>query len=433
MCLGVATESRHVVILKMMSRMFDPKVPWEEWAIRKHETLQLSYVLLRELSANDKSRLNTIDQLERMSNAEWDALSVLPKAEPGTSMLQNLASCTDMPALLKLGVNNGIEISALVQKENAALSETRAREQVARDRLKSLVYTGLAANIALAALLLYLFNRDITGASELACRQCSPTAITSGARPGGGRQTARLSGYGLHEASEHLSAADDHRRSVMEMVAHDMRSPLMAAQVSTEVLNHPSTKNCRLMLRKCSESVRQYINHVLRLVNELLTIERFEAGKIELELSRFNVKDAVSDAISTYLDLGDFKDVSIENNCAEQIIRADKEKFEHLIVNYITSVRTFPGSRSEIVISTETKPDAIIISVNAPGPPLDRGRRSDLFKKFPKYGGKNRADDLALASCRLIARFHGGAVGFRTSGTVQYVVEQMATGRQRRS
>ncbi len=415
MGLSLATEARHVVILELMSRMFDPNQPWEQFANRKHQDLLVSYQLLKKGSEDDPNRLQVIDEIEKMSEHEWSVLSKLPKAQADSTMLDNLGACRNMSGLLQLGVDDGAAISELAQKEATACLSARTNEQKAREKFKAVAYAVLAACFVVAPLGLFLFNRDITSRLNLLVFNSRrlPLRQPLGLAVAGNDELAYLDSM-LHEASEQLSAADEHRRSVMEMVAHDMRSPLMAAQVSTEILNHPSAEKLPADTAQLLESVRKNINQVLRLVNELLTNERFEAGKIELELSKFNIEEAVNDAISAYLDLGNTA-VAIDNNCTEQYIRADKERFEQLIVNFISTVRAFPGSASKITIECQSKPEAMIVSVSAVGPPLDRARRTDLFKKFPKYGGNNRADDLALAACNLIARCHGGAVGFEHS------------------
>jgi hypothetical protein len=110
MALGLATEARHVVILEMMSRMFDPNRDWQGFATYKHNSLLFYYAILRKESENDPNRLKIIDEIEKMSETEWRVLNTLPKAEPGSSMLENLAACRKMPALLQLGANNGIAI-----------------------------------------------------------------------------------------------------------------------------------------------------------------------------------------------------------------------------------------------------------------------------------------------------------------------------------
>ncbi len=413
MHLAGASEDRHVVILELMSRMFDPKIAWAIYANRKHNALHKHYEQLRELSANDPARLETISELERMSETEWKSLIALPSAQPGSTMLDNLGACRDLGPLLRLGISDGEKIGTLMQAEMNGLAATRAREQSARNRVKFLVYAGLSSNFALAALLLYLFNSNITGRLQLLIDNARRlplreklTKVVSGSD-----ELAYLDTV-MHAANEQLCQSDDHRRSIMEMVAHDMRSPLMAAQVSTEVLNHPQSAKLPTAAAHILESVSQYVNQVLRLVNELLTIERFEAGKVDFSVSEFNIKEAVDEAILTYREVGDLTEFSIKNTCPDRLIRADKEKFEQLLINYFASVKAFPGSEPEISVFAETTEDGVRVLVKVPGPPLDRSVRTDLFRKFPKHGNKSTAAGLSLVTCQLIAQSHGGAVGF---------------------
>ena len=413
MHLAGATEDRHVMILEMMSRMFDPVIDWETFATHKHQSLEKHYEQLRKLSSKDQNTLRTIGEFNRMSETEWKELNLVSPAQVGSTMLANLRACIRLGPLLRLGADDGVSIGALTQSELDALGAARAREQTARNRIKVLVYSGLLSNFALAALLLYIFNKDISGrlallidnARKLPLRE-KLTKVVAGSDEVGYLDTV------MHAANEQLCAADDHRRSIMEMVAHDMRSPLMAAQVTTEVLNHPQAEKLPIGAKQLLEVVSRHITQVLRLVNELLIIERFEAGKVEFNISEFNIKDAVDDATLALADLSTSAHVTIINNCTDQVIRADKEQFEKIIINYVDSMLAFPGITPTISVSTESAPNAIRISVKAPGPPLDAYLRSDLFKSFPKHRSKSRAGDLGLVICKLIAQSHGGTVGF---------------------
>jgi len=100
----------------------------------------------------------------------------------------------------------------------------------------------------------------------------------------------------LHEAEGYLKESADQRSMIMEMVAHDMRSPLMSAQIALELLTQLSPPATDSAGRQAL-TLKRNLSLVINLVNDLLTIDRLEAGALELDRAPHAVTTMVDNAI----------------------------------------------------------------------------------------------------------------------------------------
>jgi signal transduction histidine kinase len=299
------------------------------------------------------------------------------------------------------------------------LLEIRRRQDTFLRDMQGFIFGALALNM-LVYILLWLFfsNRFLRRLDLLVnCAKQIPSRRPVYGVVTGTDELASLAAQ-LHKASVDLKEADDQRKAVLSMVTHDIRSPLMAIEISLTMLEKgnlapPETRD---QATASLQSARGNVERVLALVNDLLTLDKLEAGSIELERSDCYSAVLVADAVSSIASLAMVKGIVIERDCVDVPLRIDKGRMIQVLVNIFSNAIKFSPDNSVIVIKAKESREGLRISIKDSGPGMDAETAQRIFDRFFKSGDqKEAAFGLGLAICKLIVDAHGGKIGVETS------------------
>lgn len=302
----------------------------------------------------------------------------------------------------------------LDQQELLKLSE---KELAKRTHVQTEIYVGMVANLVFATILIVLFGQNVTRRLNVLVEHARmlPRKEPVEATVSGDDELAYLDTV-LQGTSSSLIESMEHRRAVMQMVAHDMRSPLMAAQASIELLNAVHGESLPEVGRRHLPSAEKNIDRILHLVNDLLTLDKLEAGRLELELAPCNIRQLTDEAIATVGGLATKAGVTLLNECQPIEIIADAARLNQVLSNLISNAIKFSGQDTTVRIISRTRTNKVDIGVRDDGPGMDTETAAHVFDKFFQSEGakKSQGFGLGLAICKLIAESHSGTVSLDT-------------------
>jgi signal transduction histidine kinase len=155
------------------------------------------------------------------------------------------------------------------------INRTRSKERQQRADLSRVVALGLASSCGLAVLLVIaysaLLSRRIAMVVDHACKLKDENLDYK--RDAGNDELGYLDAV-LYGVKQNLIDADKHRHSILEMVAHDVRSPLMAAQVSLGTIEKSLLEAKEKALRNTIAIARSHLRSAVHFVNSLLETEK---------------------------------------------------------------------------------------------------------------------------------------------------------------
>jgi signal transduction histidine kinase len=229
----------------------------------------------------------------------------------------------------------------------------------------------------------------------------------------GGRDELSYLDEAMHTAATDLQAAFEFRTSLMQMVAHDLRSPLQASQISLAILTDFEATNVSAGALAQIERVKANNQRLISLVNDLLTLDSLELGRLELHKEQTTAKEVAQDAIDTLSQVAAVRKIELQNLATDATIFVDKQKISQVLINYITNAIKFSPSNSVIKIGSDSRKDLVRLFVRDQGPGLSLEEAERVFEKFfqAKEGKNAGGFGLGLAICRLIVESHGGDVG----------------------
>lgn len=217
----------------------------------------------------------------------------------------------------------------------------------------------------------------------------------------------------VHDISERKEL-EQLRQHFMAMVSHDLRTPLNSVKNFLGMLNTPiyGTLSEKGGVRK--QAVEYEIDRLNRLIDDLLDLEKLEAGKMELELKPVRVGSIITLALEAVRGVAEKKNIEIEIPKDENEVNMDGERIIQVLVNLLSNAVKFSPEGSVVTVSSELTDTALKVSVKDRGSGLPEGAEKTLFsrfKQFVKGPDAPKGSGLGLAICKEIVASHNGTIG----------------------
>ena len=276
---------------------------------------------LEALTAKDSRSREHVNKLKAMFGTEAEDINAFMNFKSGQQL--DFTRLEKLPKLLSLIYKQNSEIKELINAEWLDLKELREHSDGTRILEKNLALTCSLANSLLAIILMSLFANSIAKRLGLLVQNAGqvPRLDKFKNRLSGNDEFAYLNKV-LEQARQRLEDDAEHRRSIVGMVAHDMRAPLMSAQASlqmVEELGADFEDDSYYALDKAYKN----LSSIIKYVSELLKIQKQEA--LSSEPSTYETKtygedrDARSSKLANWEQ--EFNQKGIKNFFAALFIR----------------------------------------------------------------------------------------------------------------
>jgi two-component system sensor histidine kinase VicK len=223
---------------------------------------------------------------------------------------------------------------------------------------------------------------------------------------------------------------DKAQREFVADVSHELRTPLTAIRGATEsiLLNPDMSKEFRnnFLDMAIEESER-----MMRIINDLLTLSRFDNKKTQWQISTFNIKQSLVHICDVMRTGASSYNHTINLDVSDDIpdITGDKERIEQVIINIISNAIKYTPKNGKIDIRAVSADNNIKIHVRDNGIGIPDADLSRLFERFYRVE-KSRTSDagstgLGLAIAKEIVEAHGGTINIKSKlnrGTIVSIV-----------
>jgi PAS domain S-box-containing protein len=213
-------------------------------------------------------------------------------------------------------------------------------------------------------------------------------------------------------------------------VSHELRTPLTSISGSLGLLaerwasEFPKSA-ARLLAIAHSNSLR-----LVRLVNDILDIEKFESSRVAFNLSRVDLASLLLHAIEENRGYAESCSVSVRLDSAPagSDVSADPDRLAQVVTNLLSNAIKFSPEGGEVLIAAEIIGDVIRVSVRDHGCGIPDDFKPHVFEKFTQADGttsrQKGGTGLGLSIVKHIVERLGGDVGFDNApggGTVFHV------------
>lgn len=225
----------------------------------------------------------------------------------------------------------------------------------------------------------------------------------------------------LMETNIHLQQMNEDKNRIMQIVSHDLRSPLSGIKGLAKILQTEDDAGDPDTVREFAAMIADTADTLTRLVNDLLNVTRIEAGaQIELQPVTCNLNDLLLSCINMFSKLAEKKSIRLEYNNLSRDTSAfiDQPKITQVVNNLLSNAVKFTHAGGTILIVLRDDPAApstgfqLSIRDSGIGIPIDQ--LPYLFEKFSegRRSGTNneRGVGLGLPIVHSFVKLHGGTV-----------------------
>ncbi len=219
----------------------------------------------------------------------------------------------------------------------------------------------------------------------------------------------------LDAQSNQLAEASRLKTTFLSNMSHELRTPLNSIIALSGVLTRRLANDIPEEEISYLEIVERNGRHLLALINDILDISRIEAGREEIEVTRFSVGGILTDILSMLEPLAAEKGIDLiqQTDDADAYLESDERKCRHILQNIISNAVKFTETGSVKVVS-KTNGDFMQITVADTGIGIAKENLVSIFDEFQqadgttsrKYGGTG----LGLAIAKKYAELLGGAI-----------------------
>ena len=193
-----------------------------------------------------------------------------------------------------------------------------------------------------------------------------------------------------------------------------MRTPLLAAiQTLTFFLNGTLgeiDEKQRMLLATMQKSNED----LLGLVNALLEVYKYDAEKLTLTKTNFNIYNLAKQVYDEILPLAKSKNIDFQLECENQTteINADRSELRRVICNLCGNALNYTQEGGNVVIRIKTEGKDLIFSVTDNGSGIPQEDIPNMFQRFSQGTSKKRSTGtgLGLYLSRQIIESHGGKI-----------------------
>lgn len=223
-----------------------------------------------------------------------------------------------------------------------------------------------------------------------------------------------------HEAEAALQDADRRKDEFLATLAHELRNPLTPIRNAVHILKKkygPQFPDTPLLAM-----VQRQVDHLVRLVDDLLEISRIGRGKVDLRKENVAVSDFLRHALESCQPLIESKSHRVTVKVADEPLRVfgDSVRLAQIAANIINNAAKYTPPGGRIEIDAARGGDEVVLRVRDNGVGISADMMPRVFDLFAQTDGQIRLSEgglgIGLALVRSLVEIHGGRVEARSEG-----------------
>lgn len=220
----------------------------------------------------------------------------------------------------------------------------------------------------------------------------------------------------------------------VSVVSHELRTPLTSIHGSLGMLASGLLKAQPEKAQRLLQIAVESTERLVRLINDILDIERIESGKVKMEKQTCDAADLIGQAVEVMQPMADKAKIALSVTTVWATLRADPDRIVQTLTNLLSNAIKFSPPGATVWLSAEIQPESeeflssdplplrsfanikqkILFKVEDKGRGIPADKLETIFERFQQVDAsdsrKNEGTGLGLAICRSIVQQHGGQI-----------------------
>ena len=220
-----------------------------------------------------------------------------------------------------------------------------------------------------------------------------------------------------------LEESDLLQSALLSAVSHELRAPLAAITAAVSGLLNPSIPLEQARVRQLLRTAESEVKRLHRLMSNLLSVTRIQAGESRVKLEQCDLSDVVGAALEELGTATDERQISIEIPPHLPLVPMDFVLITQVLVNLFTNAFKFSPSDERIQLRSQIVDDKLEVMVIDRGVGVPEGDLNRVFQKFHTLTEASSTDGLGLglSICKEFVEAHRGRISLEPNpggGTV---------------
>lgn len=211
------------------------------------------------------------------------------------------------------------------------------------------------------------------------------------------------------------------KQEFVSTVSHELRTPITSVLGSLRLVLGGTAGEIPPDMHELLTIALNNGERLVRIVNDILDIERFESGQMALTLAPVQALQVLKSSLEAMRPLAQQARVSLELDPVppEYWVRADADRLVQVVTNFISNAVKFSPQGGTVRVSARQAGPSVRVLVADQGPGIPAEFRSRVFQKFAQADSERRSakggTGLGLSICKAILEQHGGQIGFESA------------------
>ncbi len=216
----------------------------------------------------------------------------------------------------------------------------------------------------------------------------------------------------FHQMADSLEEAARTKQDMVNMLTHDLRSPLMAIRGSLEMVQSAEAKGERedRLLSLAERNSKRMIG----LINDMLDIQKINSGMMTIATTDVCLADVFEEVRLGLADLLKEHNIHLKVQDTALFVKADQEKLDRVLFNLVSNAVKFSPKNGTITLAATEADKTVEFTVTDEGPGVPPEMQKTIFERFQQIDDKEHSakggSGLGLFVCSKIVALLGGTI-----------------------
>gem|GEM_PF-748408 len=206
------------------------------------------------------------------------------------------------------------------------------------------------------------------------------------------------------------------KSELISNVSHELRTPISIVKEGVSLVLDGVLGPIKEDQKDILSRVKNNIDRLARLINDLLDISKIEAGRMVLKKSLVDISSLAKEILISFKNQAEEKNIKLIThlNVESPDISIDSDRISQVLTNLISNSIKFTPENGQITLGVEDRKDKVEISVEDTGIGIAEENIPDLFERFSQFdrtdGPGQKGTGLGLAISKEIVEMHKGKI-----------------------
>ncbi|MEP0545565.1 MAG: ATP-binding protein [Rhodothermales bacterium] len=209
------------------------------------------------------------------------------------------------------------------------------------------------------------------------------------------------------------------KNEFISIVSHELRTPLTSIAGSLRLIASQTAGAVSAPVQGMLDIAQRNSDRLVRLINDILDVQKVEAGGLRLQLEPHALADLLASAVEANAGYGERREVQLVLHPVPDVeVRADSDRFMQVMANLLSNAMKFSPAQGEVAVTARATNGGVRIEVTDHGPGIPAAFHSRLFDPFAQADSSSTRNKegtgLGLNIAKSLVELHGGRIGFET-------------------